>query len=371
MAFSFDKKEIRDTLSLDDIYQLLLDLGGDPEYTNGGIVSSTICHNLPGEGSHKLYYYENSGLFHCYTGCEEPSFDVFQLIIKINLIQKGKIIDLNDAVRYIAFRFGILIEADTDYDEYGDIQDWKILNNYDRIQEIEIKDTKILTLKEYDKTILSRMRYDLKLTPWLKDHISQETLDKAQIGYYLGGDQITIPHFDIDDRLVGLRGRCMSKEEAERYGKYRPLMVRKDIYNHPLGMNLYGLNWSKDNIKAFQKAIVFESEKSVLQYASYFGFENNISVACCGSSLSAQHMNLLLETGAKEIIIAFDRQFQELNDEEHKRLVKKLKSINDKYRSIATISFIFDKNKITNYKDSPTDQGAEIFMKLFKERIIL
>ena len=52
-------------------------------------------------------------------------------------------------------------------------------------------------------------------------------------------------------------------------------------------MNLYNFNNSKDNIRLSKKAIVFEGEKSCLLYQSYFGLENDISVACCGSSLSS------------------------------------------------------------------------------------
>ena len=71
----FDKAEIKEYLSLENLYDLLVEWGGEPEYTSFGLISSTICHNMPGQGSRKLYYYENSGLFHCYTGCEEPNFD--------------------------------------------------------------------------------------------------------------------------------------------------------------------------------------------------------------------------------------------------------------------------------------------------------
>ena len=79
----------------------------------------------------------------------------------------------------------------------------------------------------------------------------------------------------------------------------------------------------------------------------------------------------MIEAGAKEIVIAFDRQFQEINDDEYKHLTKNLMKINSKYKNDVVISFIFDKNMITGYKDSPIDCGPEIFMKLFKERIIL
>lgn len=368
MAISFDKADIKKALTLENIFELLQEWGGDPEYAEFGILSATICHNLPGQGSHKLYYYENSGLFRCYTGCQE-SFDIFQLAIKVAEIQSGKLFDLNDAVRFVAFKFGIILHSDEELDQ-PDFEDWKIFNGYDRIQKTELKKDQIV-LQEYNPVILSRMNYKLILEPWLKEGISQEMLDSATIGYYPGGDQITIPHFDKDGRFVGLRGRTMCKAEAELFGKYRPLKVGKTQYNHPLGMNLYGLNWAKDNIKLMKKAIVFESEKSVLLYGSYFGIENNISVACCGSSLSAYQVQLLLDAGAEEIIIAFDRQFQELGDKEFKHLTDNLKKIHTKFHTMATISFIFDKQMITGYKDAPIDCGKEKFLQLFKERIYL
>ena len=136
-------------------------------------------------------------------------------------------------------------------------------------------------------------------------------------------------------------------------------------------MNLYNFNYSKDNIKIMKKAIIFEGEKSTLLYKSYFGLENDISVACCGSSVSAYQMQMLLDAGAEEIIIAFDRQFQEIGDEEFKHLKTNLLRLRSKYKNFATISFIFDKNKLTDYKASPIDCGPQIFLQLFKERIVL
>ena len=85
----YDKKEIRDALTIDDIYNLLLDWGGDPEYAPFGILCSTICHNSPGEGSKKLYYYDNTGLFRCYTGCDS-FFDIFESIWKRESSSKDK-----------------------------------------------------------------------------------------------------------------------------------------------------------------------------------------------------------------------------------------------------------------------------------------
>ena len=363
----YNKQEIRNQLSVENIFSLLEEWGGMPEMTNSGITAYTICHNVSG-GSRKLYYYSNSNLFHCYTGCAEPSFDIFQLVMKVMELQKGIKYDLNDAVRWVAQRFGL---AGTVKEEGSEevLEDWKILANYDRIQDISIQPNSI-TLKEYDRTILSRFNYSVKIQPWLDEGISEYAMQLASIGYYAGGNQITIPHFDQDGRFVGLRGRTLSIEDAERYGKYRPLRVNSELYNHPLGMNLYGLNWTKDTISTFGKAIVFESEKSVLKMMSFLP-EANMSVACCGSSLSAHQVQLLVDAGAKEIIVAFDRQFQKLGDDEYKRLKNNLIRIHEKYKNYVTISFIFDKKMITRYKDSPIDCGKEKFLQLFKERIIL
>lgn len=284
---SYDKAKIREQITIDNIYDILQDFGGEPNYTDFGIVSATICHNMPGEGSKKLYYYSNSGLFHCYTGC--GSFDIFELIIKIMDIQYGKNYDLNDAVRYVASYCGIAPEIEIDNDE-GNKQDWKILEEYNKINSNNITNNKVFEYKYYDPIILDRFNYNVKLTPWLNEGISQEVLNKARIGFFPGGSQITIPHFDKDGNLIGIRGRTMIKEEAENYGKYRPLVVGKTLYNHSLGHNLYGLNWAKNNIKKIHKVFIFESEKSVLKYMTYFGIENNLAVGVCGSSLSASQV---------------------------------------------------------------------------------
>lgn len=82
-------------------------------------------------------------------------------------------------------------------------------------------------------------------------------------------------------------------------------------------------------------------------------------------------MELLLNLGVTEIIVAFDRQFEQIGDDEFKRLTKKLKKMNDKYKSTITLSFIFDKDLYTDYKDSPIDKGAEMFIKLYSKRIFL
>ena len=73
----------------------------------------------------------------------------------------------------------------------------------------------------------------------------------------------------------------------------------------------------------------------------------------------------------EEIIIAFDRQFQEIGDKEFLHLKNNLLKIRTKYKNFLKVSFMFDKKMLTGYKSSPIDEGPEKFLQLFKERIFL
>lgn len=364
MSRYYDKDALKAQLEVEQIYDLLEAWGGEPEYTDFGLIAQTICHNIPGEGSRKLYYYANTRLCHCFTGCLEPSFDIFDLCIKVMKNQKNLDWEMYDAMDYIASYFGFDgIEQKTD--DAVELADWAIFKRH-KAQKSEPKKQTIL--KEYDSTILTRFLYP-RIKNWEDEGIDKEVNKRNLIGYYPGGEQITIPHFDMNGRLIGIRGRALALDEAERYGKYRPLRVSGQLYNHPLSMNLYNLNNSKDNIAKTRIAIVFESEKACLMYQSYYGYENDISVAICGSSLSKYQVELLRSLGVQEIIIALDRQFQEIGDDEFKRLKTKLIHFYNKYNNLVRITAIFDKNMITSYKASPIDEGREKFEQLLSERI--
>ena len=365
-----DEKEklemIKNDLTLEQIEGLLSFLGGEPIRQNNLITSKTICHC--GE-SHKLFYYDNTKLFRCYTECSEI-FDVFQLVMKVNATA-GTEMSLPQALKYITNFFNIIDTESDFFQDRGDelLEDWKILKRYEKNNKVEEKEKQIVELKIYDGTVLKNLPKP-RIGSWEQEGITDKVIKEHDICYNPVSEAIVIPHYDKDNNLIGIRERTLIKEN-EQYGKYRPTLLNRIMYNHPLGFNLYNLNNSKDNIKRIKKVVVFEGEKSPLLYASYFGSENDISVACCGSSFSTYQMNLLLELGVDEVIIAFDKQFQEIGDQEWTQWTKKLKDLHKKYNSLVHITFMFDKKNLLGYKDSPIDKGPDIFMQLFKERIIL
>ena len=377
--YKYDKDELKLNLSIEQVFDLVAELGGEPRMESGFFISKTICHNHAGEGSYKLYYYDNTKLFRCYTYCG-TSFDIYELVRKIKNNSKdlksyynkeGKVCyrewELFDAVEFVAIYYGYSPKTFDFQKTQEKLKDWEVLNNYEQINKDEQEQR--VELRIFDNKILRHLPHPRIIT-WEQEGIKKEVMDHRGIAYDPKNQGIVIPHYDINNQLVGIRERTLIKEE-ENFGKYRPAILNGVMYNHPLGFNLYNLNNSKNNIKIIKKVIVYEGEKSSLLYASFFGEENDISVAVCGSSLITYQVKLLLSLGVEEIIIAFDKQFKEIGDKEWERWTKKLYDIHTKYSAYVQISYLFDKKDLLDYKDSPVDKGKETFLKLFKNRIML
>ena len=150
----------------------------------------------------------------------------------------------------------------------------------------------------------------------------------------------------------------------------KPIKIGGKLANHPLSFNLYGLNKAADRIKEIGIAMVFESEKAVLQSIGYLGLKNNIAVSMCGSTLSNYQFHLLLEAGAKEICIGIDRDFQYIHDKDYYKVLAKMEKMRLKYAPSCNISFMLDLDGLTGFKHSPTDDGRAIFLNLWENRLV-
>lgn len=365
---AYDKYEVKDALEIEDVYEILDSLGAEPQMHDDYIVAKTICH---GGDSHKLYYYANTKLLKCFTG-DCGTMDIFEML------QKVQHLDLNEAVYYVVNFFNLQYRLEEVDDTYLQ-EDWKIMRRWQELSPIKGNDEKLI-LPEIDKGILKYYPQP-HIQEWENQYISKEVCDYMDIRYDPIEGGIIIPHLDENGRLVGIRQRTLI-EENEKWGKYRPWSQmeyngkerrwKPRQFNHPLGFNLYGLYQARENINKMGIALVFESEKAVLQVISYLGLSNDLAVAVCGSSLSKYQFNLLREAGAKEICIAFDADYEKIGDENWEQVVKKLQKIYDKYSAYVDISFLFDtKGTMLGYKDSPTDCGKEVFMELWKNRVNL
>ena len=357
-----DKNEIKEHLTPEQIFKILEDLGGDPEMKDDCIISRTICHNAPHEGSRKLYYFFNTRLFICFTCC--GTFDIFDLIIKIKR-QAGEEWTLYNSMTYVVNYFSGFVDS-LQFNKQ-ETEDWKILERWENAN--AIKNYSTIELEEVNGKFVKNLSQP-RILDWEQEGINYDVLKRNNIHYDGSIDGIIIPHYDENNRMIGIRERALSERDLE-YGKYRPLKFNGKMYNHPLGYNLYNLNNSKKQIQLMKTAIIFEAEKGCMQYASLFGAENDISVAVCGSAISTYQIHLLQKYNVAEVIIAFDRQYQKIGDKEWESWVKKLSTFNTKYGSYIQISYLFDTGDLLGYKDSPIDRGKDIFLQLYKERIFL
>lgn len=343
-------KEIIDNLTKDDIIRIMSSLGCELyKEDDNALIFPTICHNEDIENaSKKLYWYKDTHIFYCYTSCLSMSiFKFLQTYYKTRNIEYDW---YNDIYKLI-----IGDKYDNNFSVVKTKDSFSFLEKYDSLDNIK--------LPTYNKNIINI--YDHIYPPeWLEDNISEYAMDKYNIRYDIIDNKIIIPHYNIGGELVGIRSRLLNKEDVETLGKYIPVYIENHLYNHKLSMNLYGLDKNKDNIKNTGIVIVAESEKSVLQAESY-NFPN-VVVAVCGSKINKFQLNLLYKyCYPREIVIAFDN---EENGKEDKYF-NKLYNMCKKYNSITKFSFIYDRNNITKKKDSPFDNGEEIFIKLFNERV--
>ena len=182
MSIAFDKNEIKNSLSIEQIEQFLADHGGEPIRRIGCLVSRTICHNAASdEASHKLYYYENTKLFKCYTECSETNgFDIFDLTRKIMKIQSGIEWSLYDAEVYIINYFSLDVVNDFSL-KTDKISDFSIFDKYERNMQLSDKQNKS-ELKIFDSTILQHLFYR-PIQPWLKEGITEEVMRSLVIRF--------------------------------------------------------------------------------------------------------------------------------------------------------------------------------------------
>ena len=344
-------QEIIDNID-DSMVIKLMERLGVTEYIekNDYLIFPTICHNAQEEeASFKLYYYKNSKLFVCYTEC--GSFTIFKLLEKYYKINGYEYDWYNDIYKVILDCSNFSPERNS--------------NKYLSLKEKFEKKQQEKELPVYNDLVLQRFT---KFYPieWLTNGISKKTMDKYNILYSISQNKIIIPHYNVKNELVGIRGRALNEEEISLFGKYMPVQIEKKWYKHPLSLNLYGLNYNKENIKKTGVVYLCEGEKSVMQLEDFNLL--NCGVAVCGSSFNKFQLKILLkEVQPKEIILCFDNEEKEHSNE----YFNKLWNICKKYTNYCNFSFIYDKNKRLGYKESPTDRGEEVFKKLLEERVIV
>lgn len=361
-------KEVLKNITEEQILDILKDYGLTPVKTRENEMwFRTLCH---GGDSNKLCFYRDSKTFYCYTNCGAIG-DI------ISLVQKLESCDFRRALNTIAKKtnykadrfigFGIDTELREDSHYYNRMISMK-----------RRKKTRIPVLNSLSESILTYFDKNSFYEGWIEEGISIPSMVKFDILWDELDEYIIIPHRDKDGRLIGIRRRALKEEDVASGNKYMPLYFCGKEYAHSLGSNLYGLYENLKAIKKSKKIIVAESEKSVLLSDTYFG-EDSVTVATCGFNISPIQLQLILWSGAEEVILAFDKDFNDndflLESEKtgieygkYLRYKNKIQTLCKFISPYAEVSCIQDTKNFLRIKDSPFDRGKEIFEKLLETR---
>ena len=373
-----DIKELIDQLDSDSVIDILDDLGspcfgrGTTSDGNDYLTFKTICHGGDSEG--KLYWYENTKMFHCYTCC--GSMSIFDLVKKVRGYTS-----FSQCLSYVAQKLGVSFSNSRN--TLGEIQmnpkeraaSARMDLRRERLERLH-KSTPSIT-NFYDKKYLKIFDYDAFYPGWIEEGITVDSMRKFQISFYWNEGYIIIPHFDVNGNLIGIRRRSLNPEDAKN--KYMPLILGDMSFEHPLGLNLYGLKENIEAIKRYKTAYIVEGEKSVLKSDGYFG-DKSLAVATCGFNISEWQIRTLSEIGVNKLYLCFDKDFDtsekmkaiytersELTKRKYEHYIERLNNLCKRSSSAFNVYLVQDLHDKLEIKDSPFDKGKEIFEQLRDE----
>lgn len=344
-------------MNTSDILCLLEYLGVSEQlvrYGNESVIFPTVCHNeLISAPSHKLYYYESTKKFYCYTNCK--GMDVFEFIINAQRARGNK------------YTFSHA------YNLMSSIVNNRMRQGFAVIEAPKMKRTPQIVpnwqkqLTVYNHHVLECFTQQPKyLAPWLDEGISYDVLCDFGVRFDMVRNRIVFPVYDHIGRLIGVKARNFNIEDIEAHRKYMPLWYNKELYNYPKMMVLYGYYQNRYTIKKAKEAIVFESEKAVLQYGSFFTL--NKAVAIGGSSFSVYHGQILKDCGVETIVLALDYDWDDDGNKDY-GLHKMIREGYKIQEMGFNVELIYDwDDQYLGDKDSPIDRGRVTFTKLYRAR---
>lgn len=354
--------KILDMITTSDIVQLVSKFG-IPEtsirYYNNQLIMPTGCHNeIIGTAKHKLYYYEDSKKFHCYTCC--GSMNPFEFVVQAYRTR---------GIKYSLSNAAIIIERIIQ----ERLRDgFAIVTPPSNVKK-EIEEDWHKSLTEYNPSIMNCFSRNKKyLKVWEKEGISFDAMDKFGIKFDMIRNRMVIPIYDDKGIFVGAKVRNFNQEDIENGRKYMPLIHNNEIYTYDKGKILYGLNFNKKNIKNAKRAIIFESEKSTILYESLY--VGNKAVSIGGSNVSIYQAELLKQYKVETVVLALDNDYSLLPNEngeydKYFGLYKMLKEANKLDAKGFNVEIVYDwEQSFLENKDAPIDKGREIWNKLYRNR---
>jgi len=367
MRERIDVKKLISQLTL-EMYEALFKALGIPIFSKGKTqwILRTGCHTRDTtSASPKLYFYLDTKIFVCYTKCN-ASFNIVSLVMK-RLALLGENGGFLNAINFILSKTGLDKDSVSRISVKKYTYDWE----QDFSKFIRFK-SGISELPTYNKKILQGLSGSVPQA-WIDEGISIESMQKYQIGYYERLNQTTIPCFNRDGELVGIRVRNWNPELVEAKKKYMPLIILDGTcYKFPTDNIFYGMNFNWPEIERTKTCYIGESEKFVLKMETWFGIHST-ALGMFGSNLGLCRRNELLKMGVERVVYVPDMDFKEVGTEEFELWNQKMLKFIKLFEGYVQIEIVWDndpENRLLEYKENATDKDRATWDLLYENRQI-
>lgn len=262
----------------------------------------------------------------------------------INWLMTFEHLSFNDAVDKTAMLAGIEIDH---------LKTCESLSYFKQIKRSQVQPIKFAT----DRQVLPWSYYEQFANEipqeWVDEGIQADVLREYEIRVDKKSNRIVYPVYDKDGNFIGVKGRT-------RFKNYKDLQIKKYLNYQKIQTTDYfmGMKQNRGNILATKSAIIFEGLKSVMHVAGW-GYNNCLSSET--SDINDAQAAILISMGIRELTIAFDRDV----NFGHIRDVTKL------LRKYMNVYAVYDKWGLLKDKDSPCDQGEDVWRTLYERRIRL
>lgn len=210
------------------------------------------------------------------------------------------------------------------------------------------------SVKEVQHTVLSNSVMDqyvkANINPWIEEGIPQKIIDKYGVRIDAQSNRIVYPVYDNSGNLINVKGRTMYKD-------FKEMKIPKYINYYKVGDldYLQGYYLKRYLIDSAGEIIIFEGIKSVMK-ADSFGYYN--SVSCETHKLNIYQIRFLIGLRC-DVVIAFDK------DVDYNKTLRNLEML----KRFVNVYVIRDKDGLLEGKDSPVDQGKEVWERLYQNKI--
>ena len=210
-----------------------------------------------------------------------------------------------------------------------------------------------MTAKPLPKNCMEQYEFRRdKLQLWVDEGIGWDTLRLFGVRYDAFDNRIVYPVKDYDGNIISICGRTCDPE-------YKEKKIRKYTYKNAIGAldTLYWFSDSRQYILDAREIIIFEGAKSCMK-AYEWGFRN--TAALLTSHLSMNQFRFLIRLcgfNDVRVVFALDSDIDITKDENIQKLCQ-----------YARVEWIRNRDELLPPKDSPTDQGHDVFVNLYDRR---